>query len=232
MKMNVVCLVALLWPLLVEAQRDSAGDKYEVNCEFVCDRVFYSLLEEEHFLLGTKKDWSVAFWENSDSLKGFSQFFPDHGFWSFESENGTSFTFQYSHGLVEVTKQSNHDSKESAMVFYEVGDSFNNQRLIDKWLLPNSSGGYKLAGKSARIINDKGYFLAELGYYAEAVKLFEFVVLYHPTRVVTYINLGDSYWDMKEKDKAKEAYEIYMKLMTEDGKQAKIPLRVRERLNL
>lgn len=53
-----------------------------------------------------------------------------------------------------------------------------------------------------------------------------------PDRVVAYLNLGDSYWEINNKLKAKESYQKYINLMKIQGKDSsKIPKRVFERNN-
>ncbi len=51
-----------------------------------------------------------------------------------------------------------------------------------------------------------------------------------PNRTVAYLNLGDAYWGLDDKAKAKEAYQTYIKQMKESGKEKKIPQVVLERV--
>ncbi|NLD94678.1 MAG: tetratricopeptide repeat protein [Fibrobacter sp.] len=78
--------------------------------------------------------------------------------------------------------------------------------------------------------NDLGFFLEQGKKYREAVELLEKVVNTDPNRTVAYINLGDAYFGLKNSVKAKGAYLKYIDLMKKDGKSAKIPKRVFERV--
>ena len=78
--------------------------------------------------------------------------------------------------------------------------------------------------------NDLGFFLEQGKKYREAVELLEKVVNADPNRTVAYINLGDANFGLKNTVKAKEAYLKYIDLMKKEGKSAKIPKRVFERM--
>ncbi|WP_378184178.1 tetratricopeptide repeat protein [Aquimarina sp. SS2-1] len=78
--------------------------------------------------------------------------------------------------------------------------------------------------------NDIAYYLEQAKAYEEAVFLLEKIVEEVPDRTVAYINLGDAYWGLDEKEKAKEAYKTYVDQMKTKGKEAKIPKRVLKRL--
>ncbi|WP_378184182.1 hypothetical protein [Aquimarina sp. SS2-1] len=62
------------------------------------------------------------------------------------------------------------------------------------------------------------------------VFLLEKIVEEVPDRTVAYINLGDAYWGLQEKEKTQKAYNIYVEQMKTKGKETKIPKRVLERL--
>ncbi|WP_267406155.1 MULTISPECIES: hypothetical protein [unclassified Chryseobacterium] len=71
--------------------------------------------------------------------------------------------------------------------------------------------------------NDKENFKA-IYIYNEIIKKF-------PKRVVTYLNLADSYWLIDNKDLAEKNYKKYIELMKSQSKdQSKIPQRVFERI--
>ncbi|WP_299211640.1 tetratricopeptide repeat protein [uncultured Aquimarina sp.] len=78
--------------------------------------------------------------------------------------------------------------------------------------------------------NNIAYYLEQAKVYEEAVFLLEKIVQNAPNRTVAYINLGDVYWGLDEKEKAKEAYKIYIEQMKTNSKASKIPKRVIERL--
>ena len=77
--------------------------------------------------------------------------------------------------------------------------------------------------------NDVGFLLGESGYFDESIVLLSAVIARNPDRTVTYLNLADSYWGVKDKVRAAQAYKRYAFLMTGAGKRSKIPDRVAER---
>jgi len=79
-------------------------------------------------------------------------------------------------------------------------------------------------------INDIGYFLLEAGNFIQAKFILQNIICQFPNRIVAYINLGDAYYGLGEKDFAKQAYQKYIDLMKDSGKETKIPQRVFERV--
>lgn len=77
--------------------------------------------------------------------------------------------------------------------------------------------------------NDLGFLFGETGNYEESIELLNAVIARNPTRTVAYLNLADSYWGLKNKARAAQAYKQYAALMTDAGKASKIPARVAER---
>ena len=52
-----------------------------------------------------------------------------------------------------------------------------------------------------------------------------------PNRVVVYLNIADCYWELNQKEKAKQNYQKYLSLMKSQKKDLKkIPKRVYERI--
>ncbi|OCL85301.1 hypothetical protein AAX26_02051 [Aliarcobacter thereius] len=91
--------------------------------------------------------------------------------------------------------------------------------------------------------NNIALFLIEAGYYKETIPILEQIIEKEPNRIVAYLNLADAYLqnskEYKEdinyitaveyyKEKAKENYEKYVKLMKQDNKDKRIPKRVLE----
>lgn len=89
---------------------------------------------------------------------------------------------------------------------------------------------FKIEKHEVEELNNRAYYLEQLGKYEEAISILEKIVEQFPDRMVAYINLGDAYWGNHEKEKAKNTYQIYTKMMRERGKDAKIPMRVWERI--
>ena len=76
------------------------------------------------------------------------------------------------------------------------------------------------------IYNNIAYYLQKAGSNQEAVYLLEKILEKFPKRTVAYYNLGDAYWALGEKEKAKKAYSTYIKLMKAKGKEKRIPKKV------
>ncbi|WP_324172518.1 tetratricopeptide repeat protein [Sulfurimonas sp.] len=84
--------------------------------------------------------------------------------------------------------------------------------------------------KDINMTNDIAFFLEQTKNYDEAIYLLEKILEKYPNRTVAYINLGDAYWGLANKEKAKQAYSTYIKQMKEKGKERKIPKVVLERI--
>jgi tetratricopeptide (TPR) repeat protein len=81
------------------------------------------------------------------------------------------------------------------------------------------------------LMNDKAYYLEQLGAYAESIYILKKVLSKSPDRVVAYLNIADAYWGNNEKNEAKKSYEKYIELMKNQGKDMKkIPQRVYDRI--
>lgn len=87
----------------------------------------------------------------------------------------------------------------------------------------------KITKKTLVNYNDMAYYLEKINEYKTSTYLLEKILGKYPHRTVAYYNLGDSYWGLEDKEKAKEAYETYIKQMKEKGKEKKIPKKVLER---
>ncbi|SJN59074.1 hypothetical protein VR7878_03208 [Vibrio ruber DSM 16370] len=91
---------------------------------------------------------------------------------------------------------------------------------------------YKITNKNVTQYNDLAYFLEKRGAYKESIFVLRHIVKDFPSRTVAYINLGDALWGKKDRDKAKDAYQTYIKLMKERGNESKIPKQVFKRVSL
>lgn len=78
--------------------------------------------------------------------------------------------------------------------------------------------------------NNIAYYLEKAKAYNEAIYLLEKILEKFPNRTVAYINLGDAYWGLGDTEKAKAAYQTYIKQMKESGKEKKIPKVILERV--
>lgn len=79
--------------------------------------------------------------------------------------------------------------------------------------------------------NDIAYYLEQSGLYKESTFLLEKIIAKFPNRTVAYINLGDVYWSLNKKTKAKNTYKTYVSQMKSLNKETKIPKKVFDRLN-
>jgi len=80
--------------------------------------------------------------------------------------------------------------------------------------------------------NNQAFALEKIGANKESKTLLEEITSQFPDRIVAYLNLGDVYWKINEKDKAKENYIQYISLMKSQKKDlSKIPKRVYDRTN-
>lgn len=78
--------------------------------------------------------------------------------------------------------------------------------------------------------NNQAYALQQIGENYSSHALLEEIIKKAPERVVTYLNLADSYWNLNDKNKAKEKYQKYVSLMKSQKKDlSKIPERVYQR---
>jgi len=78
--------------------------------------------------------------------------------------------------------------------------------------------------------NNIAYYLLKHRHYKGALVILEELVHYFPKRTVAYYNLGDAYWALGRKEEAKKMYATYVKQMTEQGKEKRIPKVVTQRI--
>ena len=96
------------------------------------------------------------------------------------------------------------------------------EEYLDKYLCLNTD-------KGTTISNNIAFFLEKTHNYKEAIYLLEKILQKYPNRTVAYYNIGDAYWAIGEKEKAKKAYRTYIEQMKAKGKEEKIPRVVMER---
>jgi len=78
--------------------------------------------------------------------------------------------------------------------------------------------------------NNIAYYLQQAGANEEAAYLLKKILKKFPKRTVAYINLGDAYWALGKKSKARKAYTTYIEQMCAKGLQKKIPKKVLKRV--
>jgi len=79
--------------------------------------------------------------------------------------------------------------------------------------------------------NNLAFYLEQNLQYDQAIFLLEKVIEVDPERTVAYINMGDAYLGLNEKQTANTAYQKYVKLMQGENKEGIIPPRIVEFLN-
>ena len=89
---------------------------------------------------------------------------------------------------------------------------------------------YPLSKTDVTHYNNIAYYLQKAGSNQEAVYLLEKILEKFPKRMVAYYNLGDAYWALGEKKKARASYKTYMKMMKAKGKEKRIPQVVEARV--
>ncbi|GGK11029.1 hypothetical protein SAMN04490189_2576 [Pseudomonas koreensis] len=100
-----------------------------------------------------------------------------------------------------------------------------------EWSLVMGADSYMACHPPARNVqglNDLGFYLAEGGNDALALKLYRGVEAVGK-RTVLMLNIADSLWRLDRKDEAQRYYSQYRDAMSADGKAQKIPQRVVER---
>lgn len=89
---------------------------------------------------------------------------------------------------------------------------------------------YPLTLSTVRQYNDIAFFLAQHGSDEESIFLLEKIIKQFPEHTVAYINIGDAYWNVNQKNKAKQSYAKYIELMKKTEKESKIPKKIFERV--
>ncbi len=82
------------------------------------------------------------------------------------------------------------------------------------------------------ITEDIAHYLQKAGAYREAIYLLERIAEAFPDHENAYIDLGDAYWALGEREKARQAYRTYLSVMHKKGVSKKIPKKIFHRLGL
>lgn len=89
---------------------------------------------------------------------------------------------------------------------------------------------YPISNGNIAIYNDIAFYLLETGQLQFSLELINEILKINPSRVVAWLNLADTYWQLDEKNKAKKSYQKYIELMKSQNKDlSKIPQRVYDR---
>ncbi|NIE95872.1 tetratricopeptide repeat protein [Acinetobacter sp. Tr-809] len=79
-------------------------------------------------------------------------------------------------------------------------------------------------------LNDAAFFLYQLGYYDDSLRLLNHVIKLDPNRTVAYLNRADTYLVLKNVGKARKNYMMYADQMKKLGLSNKVPLRIKKYL--
>lgn len=90
---------------------------------------------------------------------------------------------------------------------------------------------YPLNIDTVNYYNNIAFYLIEGGYPEPAIYLLEDIINKFKDREVAYINLGDAYLLVNQKEKAINMYSIYISKMKSKGKGKRIPSRIYRTLN-
>lgn len=200
---------------------------FSLNIKSQLDSIYFSLQSPCNFVVDLTDEDSIIVKLNSTSFIGKLNRSPyDEGYHDFYSNDSLIFMLGFSEEFFIPNQryQFSCTGGSKIILLTRKGDPLNKKRFYEYLeyspeVLVEPSG-----------LNDKAYYLEQAGIYEEAAFILEKVIEKFPDRIVAYINLGDSYWGLEEKEKAKEAYQTYISLMKKSGKEARIPKRIYERV--
>jgi len=89
---------------------------------------------------------------------------------------------------------------------------------------------YPLSKRNVTQYNNIAYYFEKHKAFEQSTFVLEKILDQYPTRTVAYINLGDAYWGLDKRIKAKAAYQKYVELMKANEREHKIPQKVLERV--
>ncbi|UUM27424.1 tetratricopeptide repeat protein [Acinetobacter colistiniresistens] len=82
--------------------------------------------------------------------------------------------------------------------------------------------------QDAAELNDAAFFLYQMGYYDDSLRLLKHVITLDPNRTVAYLNRADVYFALKNLGQARKNYMIYADQMKKSGLSNKVPLRIKQ----
>ncbi|WP_262401276.1 tetratricopeptide repeat protein [Aggregatibacter actinomycetemcomitans] len=102
---------------------------------------------------------------------------------------------------------------------------------ISKGRIDSYLSRYPLSDDTVSYYNNITFYLIEGGCPKAAIYLLEDIISKFKDREVAYINLGDAYLSVNQKEKAINMYSIYISKMKSKGKEKRIPSRIYRVLN-
>lgn len=198
-----------------------------IGCNAQSNRVYFSYRSSANitFLISNDQKEGTAIIAGK-KLNGIIQENHDNkGFYNFISNNKLVFIFEIDDNEVVVVNQK-----------YEIEGA--NEKAIELRLI-NQPENLSLLYEDEHnyiiddipLMNDKAYYLEQVGGYEEAIYILNKIITKEPERVVAYLNFGDAQWGVNKKEEAKRSYKKYIQLMKSQGKNLKrIPQRVYDRI--
>lgn len=187
-----------------------------------------------------------------DSISGFyfSNKMKNCDFWITINRKENKYIYKFYNNKERIKEGVVKVEKEDENVYLIFENSFNSQYYRDTIIFQNYGNsmnefehvpfcelkyvtlikGLNINKENIIFYNDKAYYLEQSKLYTESIYLLKKIIKNFPNRTVAYINIGDAYWNSQNKEKAKDAYKIYIEQMKEKGKEQKIPKRIFERI--
>jgi len=127
--------------------------------------------------------------------------------------------------IEEATSKLNTLSK-AMLKYYKLKDKVSVQTFIEQFEAVGIEDILPITRKNVGKFNDVAFFMERNKHYKSAIKILNKVIKKYPNRTVAYINLGDAYWALDQKEEAKNAYIKYVDLMKKNNKQKRIPKQI------
>ena len=202
--------------LTIYGDGDGVMVEATINGKKIVGKIEY---KEEIFMKGQfneRYDMYYIFYEDTPSFCSDGKVFILYDDWE-EDEKSIPIRYFYCKALL--------GNSDGEMVKYlHLINQPDNIKLLEKY------DGYRNMN-NIQLMNDKAYYLEQLGAYAESIYILKKVLSKSPDRVVAYLNIADAYWGNNEKNEARKSYEKYIELMKNQGKDMKkIPQRVYDRI--
>jgi len=220
----------LTWLASVSIGFANPGSNAAQRSETATDSVFFSVKSLCNIIVEFTSDKKVKAVLNGKTYSGVISANKDSkGFYDFNQNGKPLFTFMMEAGKLLIVNQRYQFACEAAKVI-ELARLEKDEQIIDAF---DAYEGFQTQlWSNVTPINDKAFYLGELKYWNAAIHILDKVVSNNPERAVAWLNLGDSYWAINDKDKARKAYSTYISLMGNQKKQDKIPERVYSRSNI
>lgn len=146
-----------------------------------------------------------------------------------------NFVYKIQNNLYKLSSESYQCNETLDQYYSAIKKNFEekNYKLIsgeNSYNIKSILSCYPISSKNVDIYNNIAFYFSESGVYSISADILNKIIKTTPTRVVTWLNLADIYWELDEKAKAKDSYQKYTSLMKSQNKDlSKIPQRVYER---